>query len=467
MPGASHVAVVAAVLLALVTPSFGADDLAFSADSSPSISKSCAKCNRTFKNRPHSRDVHVPHNHGRHPAHLPKALDWCQRGFCTSSWNQHIPQYCGSCFAHGSLSSANDRIKIFNHKQYGFHGPDVMLGRQSFLNCAPGHGLSDGCKGGEPADVYEFMRVYGLPDETCMPYNATDNTKYLNSSNGTCPPEGYCINCMKTPESPDVPVCFPVTNVVRYRAKTYGRIVGEDAMLEELQRGPITCGIACSKEFDWNYTAGIFWDKTNFTDVDHDVEIVGYGEEHGVKFWRARNSWGTYWGENGFFKIVRGINNLMIESDCHYVDVDVSDEELVWVETKSHHGKKHEGPEYGGSLFGIRPYQDADKHHKRHTHRAVANSTTDGTVLDNTTLTSHERNAAPADDDDEVIQKPKAIDVPKLEQTNLAANEAEMASRGAHWGVSVATVVVVGMVGTAVGVAVATKRRQAKYMSLA
>ena len=122
---------------------------------------------------------------------LPPSLDWCERGFCTPSWNQHIPAYCGACYLHGTLSAVQDRIKILHHKR-GFTGPDVMLGRQSFLNCAPGHGFSDGCNGGEPTDVYEFMRIYGLPDETCLPYNATDHTKYT-WTNGTCPPEGYCI----------------------------------------------------------------------------------------------------------------------------------------------------------------------------------------------------------------------------------------------------------------------------------
>ena len=119
-------------------------------------------------------------------------------------------------------------------------------------------------------------------------------------------------------------------------------------MMKELLKGPITCGIACSPEFDKNYSAGVFEDKTNFLDIDHDVEVVGWGEENGQKYWHIRNSWGTYWGMDGFFKIIRGKNNLGIESDCHYMIPDVSDEELVWNET----------PAYGGSLYGIKPYSD-------------------------------------------------------------------------------------------------------------
>lgn len=29
-----------------------------------------------------------------------------------------------------------------------------------------------------------------------------------------------------------------------------------------------------------------------------------------------RNSWGTHFGEQGFFKLIRGINNIAIETDC-------------------------------------------------------------------------------------------------------------------------------------------------------
>ena len=47
---------------------------------------------------------------------LPDFFNWCSTpggdNFCTSNWNQHVPVYCGACWAHGTLSAINDRIKV-------------------------------------------------------------------------------------------------------------------------------------------------------------------------------------------------------------------------------------------------------------------------------------------------------------------------------------------------------------------
>ena len=89
-------------------------------------------------------------------------------------------------------------------------------------------------------------------------------------------------------------------------------------MLQEIyQRGPIACGIAVPDSLE-SYTGGIYEDDTGDLDIVHDISVVGYGVENGTKYWVVRNSWGSHWGEQGFFRVVRGVNNIAIESDCSW-----------------------------------------------------------------------------------------------------------------------------------------------------
>jgi C1A family cysteine protease len=87
-------------------------------------------------------------------------------------------------------------------------------------------------------------------------------------------------------------------------------------MMEEIYtRGPIACGIAVPASLE-NYTSGIYQDTTGDTNIVHDISVVGFGVENGTKYWTVRNSWGAHWGESGFVRVIRGINNIAIESDC-------------------------------------------------------------------------------------------------------------------------------------------------------
>jgi hypothetical protein len=73
------------------------------------------------------------------------------------------------------------------------------------------------------------------------------------------------------------------------------QVAGEHAIKAEIAaRGPIACSLCATDEFE-AYAGGIFRDTTNCTDMNHSIEIAGWGEEGGVKFYIGRNSWGTYW----------------------------------------------------------------------------------------------------------------------------------------------------------------------------
>ena len=73
---------------------------------------------------------------------------------------------------------------------------------------------------------------------------------------------------------------------------------------------------------------------TGDTNLVHEISIVGFGEEDGKKFWVARNSWGQAWGESGLFRVVRGTNNIVIESDCAFATpVDTWTDEVKHITT--------------------------------------------------------------------------------------------------------------------------------------
>merc|ERR1711907_652467 len=89
--------------------------------------------------------------------------------YLTKSLNQHIPQYCGSCWAHGSVSALGDRIKIARKAK----GIDINLSVQHMLNC----GNIGSCHGGSVPGPYQWIHKIsktgaGISYDTSNPYMA-------------------------------------------------------------------------------------------------------------------------------------------------------------------------------------------------------------------------------------------------------------------------------------------------------
>ncbi|GFQ88117.1 dipeptidyl peptidase 1 [Trichonephila clavata] len=91
--------------------------------------------------------------------------------------------------------------------------------------------------------------------------------------------------------------------------------------IDLVENGPVTVAFQVYPDF-MLYKGGVYHHTgigsrfNPFHLVNHGVLITGYGIDNntGEKFWIVKNSWGTAWGEGGYFRIRRGINECNIES---------------------------------------------------------------------------------------------------------------------------------------------------------
>eukprot|EP00591_Stephanopyxis_turris_P006712 CAMPEP_0195514698 /NCGR_PEP_ID=MMETSP0794_2-20130614/6001_1 /TAXON_ID=515487 /ORGANISM="Stephanopyxis turris, Strain CCMP 815" /LENGTH=327 /DNA_ID=CAMNT_0040642987 /DNA_START=57 /DNA_END=1040 /DNA_ORIENTATION=- len=252
---------------------------------------------------------------------LPAEHNWCDldgKNYCTMSRNQHLPQYCGSCWAHGSVSALGDRIKIARNAT----GIDINLSVQHILNC----GGVGSCHGGSVIGPYQWIHSKskrtgtGISYETSNPYLAcsSESTEgFCSHADWTCTDENIARTCSTFSASGGE--CVGITSFPNATVSEYGSVSGADDMAKEIYaRGPIACGISAEPILD--YESGI--SKNTNTEVDHVVSVVGWGtDDTEGEYWIVRNSWGEYWGEMGYIRVAKGNNALGLESQCAWATV--------------------------------------------------------------------------------------------------------------------------------------------------
>jgi len=101
------------------------------------------------------------------------------------------------------------------------------------------------------------------------------------------------------------------------RGRVWYTVSGEADMMRDLYtNGPLSIAIALKSDL-FTYKSGVYKAGTNGVDCGgHAVNLFGWGVENGVKYWLVQNEWNSGWGDQGYVKVLRGVNEIGIESDA-------------------------------------------------------------------------------------------------------------------------------------------------------
>jgi len=209
-----------------------------------------------------------------------KSLDWRNKdgkNYVGDVLNQGS---CGSCWSFSTLGSLESIFYI-----RGVVSEMTLLSEQQLVSC-----WKKSCRGAWMGGALDFIRDNGIVSDKTYPYKGGD---------------GNSRDCIATKK----------TDIV-------GKVSGHsgtstEGQLEQAvtQVGPTSICVCVPKSFQ-RYKTGIYKDPecspTDKCECQHAIVAVGYGDDGAGAYWIAKNSWGSGWGDKGYIKIARGINQCKI-----------------------------------------------------------------------------------------------------------------------------------------------------------
>ncbi|XP_033736664.1 digestive cysteine proteinase 1-like [Pecten maximus] len=216
----------------------------------------------------------------------PVSWDWRLYGAVTPVKDQAV---CGSCWSFGTVGTIEGAYFLKS-------GHLVRLSQQELMDCSWGEG-NNACDGGEDFRSYNWiMKNKGITSEEMYgPYLAQD---------------GKCHAAAVT----------PVVTLKNYVNVTKGDL--QALKFAIAHQGPVSVAIDASHKSLSFYANGIYYEPAcgNTDDaLDHAVLAVGYGTIAGQDYWLVKNSWSTYWGNDGYVLMSQKNNNCGVATAATYV----------------------------------------------------------------------------------------------------------------------------------------------------
>ncbi len=221
---------------------------------------------------------------------LPSSFNWEDSGKVSPVKDQGG---CGSCWIFSSIAAIESQYMVD-------FGIEYDLSEQEVLSC---YSYDWGCEGGWMNSVYQYVNMYGVTSEDYLPYYGYDRYP--------CP-DPMPPRLVKGVEYISIPN-------------------NEEAIKTALLDGPVVSSFAAGDAFN-GYNGGCYSQIGG--EINHGVVIVGWDDNAcgtGVGAWRVKNSWGTSWGEGGYFWVHYG--HAHIGEGASQVKLDNTS--VVFIETDS------------------------------------------------------------------------------------------------------------------------------------
>lgn len=227
---------------------------------------------------------------------------------------QEVPDQstCNADWALASASTMSDRLCIGSGQT-----DQSRISAQDLIECCKTCG--DGCGFGMPDFAWDYYQKSGVvtgwfygDTESCKPYGLPACTHFRPSTK--YPP------CGKPTETPACKRTCQASSGKSYwsdirKCKHSYSLFGEMAMVDDISNfGPVTATFVLYEDF-LTYKSGIYRYTTGKNLGMVTGRVIGYGIENGVKYWLVAMSWNETWGDNGYVKILRGVQEVDIESE--------------------------------------------------------------------------------------------------------------------------------------------------------
>jgi cathepsin B len=236
---------------------------------------------------------------------------------------------CGCCWAFGSAEAASDRMCIATNASLM-----IPLSAQDVCFCAS----DDGCDGGDINTPWSYIKDSGAVSggqykgtgpfgagmcadfafPHCHHHGPQGSDPYPAEGQPGCPSQ----TSSQCPKTCDASAVAPHKDFASDKYTFTGEIQsasGEHDIKKMIMAGgPVETAFTVYSDFE-NYAGGIYHHVTGEEAGGHAVKMVGWGVEHGVKYWKVANSWNPYWGEKGYFRIRVGEGGIddMVTGSSH------------------------------------------------------------------------------------------------------------------------------------------------------